>query len=72
MALNGNALGDAIRVAIDALSDEQKASDREAIYRAMGTAIVSYLVVNTQVIVTNVTGVTTGGSTSGPGTGTIV
>lgn len=68
MALNGTALGDAIKAAVDAVGDP---TDRQAVFRAIGTAIATYLVANTQVVVTSVTGVTTGAGTSGPGTGTI-
>lgn len=69
MAMNGDALGDAIKAAVDALPDPK--TDRTAIFRAMGNAIVAHIQANAQVAVTSVTGVTTGGGVSGPGTGTI-
>jgi enoyl-CoA hydratase/carnithine racemase len=68
MALSGAALGTALKAALDAVSDK---TDREEIFEAMGTAIVNYLKANAQVVVASVSGVTTGGGVSGPGTGTI-
>lgn len=70
MALSGDALGLAIKAAVDALSAEE-AADREELFKTMGNAIVSYLVANAVVTVTSVSGVTTGPSASGPGTGSI-
>lgn len=70
MALDANRLGDAIRQAIDALDDEDK-SNRVTVFRAMGAAIVAEIQEHATVTVTSVTGVTTGGGTSGPGTGTV-
>lgn len=69
MAMNGNVLGDAIRAAIDAVGDK---TDREAIFRAIGGAIVGHITANAQVSVsvTSVSGVTVGVGTSGPGAGT--
>lgn len=71
MALVGTALGDAMKAAVDALSDAQK-QDRSAVFRAMGTAIVTYITTNAVVAVNvaSVSGVTPGPSPSGPGTGT--
>lgn len=69
MALNGDVLGDAIKSAIDALPDPK--TDRTAIFRAIGNAIVLHITANAAVVVTSVSGVTTGGGVSGPGTGTI-
>lgn len=68
MAMNGDELGVAMRKAID-LVDQ---SNRDAVFRAMGRAIVSYLIANVEVVVTTVSGVLTGSDSSGPGTGTIV
>lgn len=70
MALNGDALGLAMKAAVDGLSDADKA-DRTAVFKAMGNAITVYLVTNTVVVVTSVAGVTPGVGVSGPGTGTI-
>lgn len=69
MAMVGNDLGDAILAAVNAVP--QPPVDRTAIYRAIGTAIVTYIQAHAQVVVTNVGGVTPGGGTSGPGTGTV-
>jgi hypothetical protein len=65
MALNGPALGDAIKAATDALTDAQKAN-RVTLFEAMGSAIVTYLVTNAQV---GVTVSTTGTATAQTGTG---
>lgn len=43
MAMNGNDLGDAIKNAIDGASDK---TDRQELFRAMGTAIVDYIKTN--------------------------
>lgn len=43
MAMVGNDLGDAIKNAIDSVSDK---TDREEIFRAIGTAIVNYITTN--------------------------
>lgn len=71
MAMVGNDMGDAIKAAIDGVSDK---TDRSALFRAIGTAIVTYIQGHAQVastvVVTNVSGVTTGPGTSGPGAGT--
>lgn len=69
MALDGNALGQAIKAAVSAVEDP--ANNRDELFEAMGTAIVNYIVANAQVVVASVTGVSSGVSTSGPGTGTI-
>lgn len=53
MAMNGNALGDRIRQEIDALPDDQK-GNREAVFRAMGRAIVEYLTQNAEVVLKEV------------------
>lgn len=68
MAMNGDTLGAAIKSAIDALADK---TDRTALFKAMGDAIVQHIQANATVTVTSVSGVTTGSGTSGPGTGTI-
>ena len=78
MALTGtgNALGDAMQAAIDAVVDK---TDRQAVFRAMGTAIIAHVIANGSsavaisglpVTVASVTLVTTGTAASGPGTGT--
>lgn len=68
LAGTGDILGDAIRAAIDATPDK---TDRSAIFRAIGNAIVAHIIANGVVAVASVTGVTPGGGVSGPGTGTI-
>jgi hypothetical protein len=75
MALNGNVLGDLMVAYVDALSVEEK-RDRVEVFRAMGRAIVDHIVssavVNSNVFVASVTGVTAGAQVSGPGAGTAV
>lgn len=68
MAMNGDVLGDALRAAVDAVSDK---TDREALFRAMGHAIVTHIQTqgSVAVTVTSVSGVTVGAGVSGPGTG---
>lgn len=68
MPLNGNDLGDAIFAAVNAVPVK---SDRTALFHAMGTAIVTYLVANTVVVVASVSAVTPGAGVSGSGAGTI-
>lgn len=76
MALNGNALGDAVVTALEgvdpSMTDDQKAQLTSA-WHAIGTAIVAYVTANAQVsssvTVSSVSGVTTGPGTSGPGSG---
>jgi len=70
MALNGDTLGTLMLNAIDTLSDTDK-EDRSKLFKALGGAIVSHIQSNAVVNVTSVSGVTTGGGVSGPGTGTI-
>lgn len=73
--MDGNDLGDALRAGVDA-AVALGAGDREAIFRAMGSAIVDYIkahaTVTATVSVTAVTvpGVTVGVGTSGTGSGT--
>ena len=74
MALNGVLLGDAIKTAVDAAvlaNQTANEAQRTAIFRAIGNAIVAHITGNAVVVVTSVTGVTTGPGTSGPGAGTI-
>jgi hypothetical protein len=68
MALNGDILGAAIKAAIDAEADK---TDRDAVFRALGNAIVQHIQTFAQVTVA----VTTTGSATnqaGPGTGTVL
>jgi len=70
MALSGSVLGALIKSNIDALSDADK-QDRDKLFETMGNAIVSHITGNAVVNVISVSGVTAGGASSGPGTGTI-
>lgn len=70
MAMNGNALGDAIKAALDALGPDPT---KQAFWRAVGQSIVDHVknnaVVTSTVAVTSVTGVTPGTGASGAGSG---
>jgi len=68
MALSASVLASAIKSAIDGVSDK---TNRNDLFLAMATAIVDHIKNNGVITVTSVSGVTTGGGTSGPGTGTI-
>ncbi len=70
MALNGDALGLAIKAAVEA-AVASSPTDRTAMFKAIGNAIVTHITTSGQVIVASVSGVTTGISSSGAGTGTI-
>jgi len=70
MALNGNTLGLLMKSNIDSLSDEAK-QDRDELFKALGAAVVTHITTSAIVSVVSVSGVTTGGGVSGPGTGTI-
>ena len=75
MALNGNTLGDLIMTQVDlavAATPQAGPAQRQAIFRAIGAAIVTHITTQGTVVVTSVSGVTTGPGTSGPGTGTIL
>jgi hypothetical protein len=74
MAMNGNTLGDAIKAACDAaVAANPTANDaqRTAMWRAVGTAIVTHIASSAVVTVAGVTAVQPGAGTSGPGTGTV-
>ncbi len=75
MAMNGTTLGDAIYAAVKAHlswspagADDTKA---QQFFRIIGQQIVTHISSNAVVAVASVSGVTSGGSASGPGTGTI-
>jgi hypothetical protein len=79
MALNGDALGLALLNAMDSYvaglaEPKEENYNREAAFKELGKAIVSYIIANatvtSNVTVTSVSGVTTGPGVSGPGTGT--
>jgi hypothetical protein len=52
MALNGDALGLAIKVAVDAVENK---SDREALFKAIGNAIITYITANATVTIPGLT-----------------
>lgn len=69
MAMNGDVLGLAIKAAVEAAA-QANPQDRDAIFKAMGNAIVNHVrLASVSVTVTSVSGVTTGGGVSGPGAG---
>lgn len=74
MAMNGTLLGNQIVAAIDAAvasNPTANAAQRNAIWQAIGTAIVAHITANAVVNVTvaSVSGVTPGVGVSGPGVG---
>jgi hypothetical protein len=75
MALNGTVLGDLMRAAVDAAVASTPAAgtaQRQAVFRALGDAIVAHITSAATVTVTvaSVSGVTVGAGVSGPGAGT--
>ncbi len=68
MAMNGNALGDALLAAVDALSTSDKAN-RQKVFRALGSTIVSYIQTNASINGVVGVGLSTG---TGPVTGTLI
>ncbi len=71
MAMNGDTLGLAIKAAVQAAAAADP-TDRDAMFKAMGNAIVHHIQTfgTVAVAVASVTGVTTGVGVSGAGTGT--
>ncbi len=73
MPMNGTVLGDALISAIDtavSITPQAGPAQRQAIWRAIGAAIVTHVKGATvTVTVTSVSGVTPGPGVSGPGTG---
>ena len=72
--LNGNDLGDFIKLNVDAAVATSRVAgeaQRQAVFRALGNSIVQYFQANAQVVVASVSAVTPGVGISGPGTGTI-
>lgn len=70
MAMDADAMGTAIKDAIDEVDDK---TDRTELFRAMASAIINHIQNNaevaTNVSVESVSGVTTGSGVSGTGTG---
>ena len=69
MPMTGSGLAAAVKAAVSAIPEEDRQYD--AVWDAVGDAIINYIKANAQVIVTSVSGVTTGPGVSGPGTGTL-
>lgn len=73
MAMDGNAMGDAIKAQLDGLAADPT---KQAFWRAVGRAVVDYIKANAAVSSTvaipagAVQGVTSGAGTGGPATGT--
>lgn len=79
MPMVGAALGVLMKSKVDAAVaglaspiGQQNPAMRDAIYRALGEAIVEYIQTNATVAVASVSGVTPGGGVSGPGTGVVL
>jgi hypothetical protein len=71
MAMNGGVLGAAIKAAVQDAA-ESDPTDRDAMFAALGDAIVAHIQAfgSVTVAVTSVSGVTAGAGVSGPGSGT--
>lgn len=69
--MDGDVLGLAIKAAVDTVVAGGGPVDRDAMFKAMGHAIVEHVQAYGQVVVTSVSGVTAGAGVSGPGAGTI-
>ena len=69
MALTGSGLASAVKSAIGTIPEDSR--DHDAVWDAVGTAIINYIKANAVVNVVSVSGVTTGAGVSGPGTGVI-
>lgn len=69
MSMLGSGLATAVKSAIAAIPNPK---DHDAVWNAIGDAIVNYIIANAHVTVavTSVSGVTTGAGVSGAGTGT--
>ena len=71
MALDGDVLGVLLKDAVDGVAAAGVPVDRDAMFKAMGAAIVNHIKTATVTItVASVSGVTPGPGTSGPGSGT--
>lgn len=74
MALNGNTMGTQVANAIIALDPGMTQAQKDQLttsWQSICAAIVTHITGNAQVVVTSVSGVTTGPGVSGPGTGTV-
>ena len=70
MPMVGSGLAAAVKAAVAAIPEADR--DHDAVWNAIGDAIVTYIQANANVVVASVSGETTGGGVSGPGTGTIL
>ena len=68
MALSKTVLGPLIKSKIDAVADK---TNRDDLFEAIADAVIEHITSAGVVNVVSVSGVTTGGASSGPGTGTI-
>lgn len=75
MPMLGPALTEYIKAKVVAKNPDFAAKigdDMDWLFEAIGEGVVEYVQANAQVAVVSVSGVTTGGAASGPGTGTIL
>lgn len=70
MSLNGNDLGDLLKTTLDAAVVATGGGDRQALFEALGNAIVNYIKANAVVTVTTSTPGAMSGPTALPGSGT--
>lgn len=71
MALNSTIMRQQVITAIESTTGNSIPAESQAVWQAVCDAIVAHIVSNAQVVVTSVSGVTTGPGVSGPGVGTI-
>lgn len=72
MALNHIAMKNEVIAAISNVTGNPVTALSQDVWEAVCQAIVAHIVSNAQVVVSSVSGVTTGAGVSGPGTGTIL
>lgn len=69
MAMNGNDLGDLLKTTLDAAVVASGGGNRQALFEALGNAIVNYIKANAVVTVATSTPGAMAGPTTLPGTG---
>lgn len=69
MPMTGAGLAAAVKAAVASIPEADR--DHDAVWNAVGDAIVTFIQSNAVVTIASVSGVTTGPGVSGPGVGTI-
>lgn len=71
MALSINVLSDLIKTELEGSVSVNDPAELEKLTNAIATGVVNHITSSAEVTVDYVTGVTSGGATSGPGVGTV-